>query len=109
MLSKSLVWKYCFAFSILLFGVTFSLRTLADDDGFFKNEISAGYYNKDFMDVNIKHPPSPIFWTATTKVEDGVMMMYQRNIYHTHRHFSINVGGSVSGWMRPEQDICAFS
>lgn len=97
---------------IFLLSTLISTNVYADDyefDKFLKNELSAGFYENSFMNVHIKHPPSPIYWTASTKADNGFMLMYQRNIYHTEKHFSINVGGSTSAWKRQNQTIGAFS
>lgn len=76
---------------------------------FIKNEIAIGYYNRNFMHVKIPTPPSPIFWTAPVKADRGFILMYLRNTYHTRKHFSINLGASVSQWRRHSQTIYAFS
>lgn len=74
-----------------------------------KNQVSFSFYDSNSMRVSIKHPPSPIFWTASTEPDSGFMFMYERNIYHTKKHFSINVGASFSRWELNRQDLYALS
>jgi len=76
---------------------------------FFKNEVSVGYYNKSDMNVKFPHPPSPIFWEASTKVDHGVMLMYQHLAYHTLKHFAMYLGVSTARWTRASQAIYTFS
>ena len=38
----------------------------------------------------------PIFWAGDVVAKDGNSFMYQRNVFHTHKIFSLNIGSSVS-------------
>jgi len=76
---------------------------------FLKNQISAGYFNEDLFDPDFPRPPSPIFWHAVKKMRSGVMMMYQRLLYHNHSRFSLYFGASLSRWKRFDQVIYAPS
>lgn len=76
---------------------------------FFKNEISIGYFNRNIWNPNLPRPPSPLFWGASTKVDNGFILMYQRMVYHTLKYFSISLGLSGSGWKRQNQDIFTVS
>ncbi len=76
---------------------------------FMKNEILGGYYDKSSMNVKFPHPPSPIFWNASTKVDHGIMLIYMRNIYHSQKHFAVNLGLSSARWTLSGQSIYAFS
>ena len=43
-----------------------------------------------------------IFWEGDSEVETGISMRYQRNIFHTRKIFSFDVGTSVSYWKSRE-------
>lgn len=68
----------------------------AEEWPFPKNEMELGYYNKEWMYFDCPRPPSPIFWKATLKVNDGVQLVYQRLLFHTQKRFSVYIGGAVS-------------
>ena len=104
---------------LLINGLLISLYVLAgqpDQDDrrshlipFKKNQFSVGFYTDTFMDVDLPHPPSPIFWEAPTHPDYGFIIMYQRTTYHTKRHFSLNIGASASRWVRQQQDLYTAS
>jgi len=75
---------------------------------FSKNIVSLGFY-QDSLDPKITRPPRPIIWTATAKVDHGMTFLYERNIFHTKKYLSINVGTSGSWWQRQKQSIFALS
>lgn len=73
------------------------------------NEISFGFYDRDFFTANIYHPPSPIYWKASTEANGGVTLKYQHLIFHTAKHFSTYLGSSLSGWVRGDDSIVALT
>jgi len=76
---------------------------------FLANDITAGYYGKNFFNPKIPRPPSPIFWHAFKSVDNGVMLTYQRLIFRNRKRFSLYLGGSLSRWNRTIQTIYAES
>jgi lipid A 3-O-deacylase PagL/OmpA family protein len=47
----------------------------------------------------------PIFWGGSVKVARGIAVHYDRNVFHTRRLFSLDLGTSVSYWRsRDERD-----
>lgn len=40
----------------------------------------------------------PIFWSGDLKLQNGQWVMYEKNVFHTHKVFAINVGVSVSNY-----------
>lgn len=72
---------------------------------FNKNQIDVGFYDQAFVSGNIKRPPAPIFWTAKTKADKGMTVLYEHTLYHTQKYFSLNVGGDVSWWQYPASTV----
>ncbi len=90
-------------FSTLILFVSLITMTFASNadqsiTAFHKHEITFGFYNDKQMKVNISHPPSPIFWTASDKANGGMQLTYLQMLYHTKQHFSAYWGASASGW-----------
>ncbi len=100
-----------FFFSFIFLSVAVYASDIAHSNewNFPKNQISIGYFNKNFFDPHIPRPPSPIFWHAVKSVQNGGMVMYQRLIFHNRKLFSLYVGGSLSRWVRFDQIIYAES
>lgn len=67
---------------------------------FHKNLIQVGGLNTDVFNPNINRFFTvgylPIFWTGDVKAKNGAWFMYERNIFHTHKIFSFDLGTSVS-------------
>ena len=40
----------------------------------------------------------PVFWGGLAEVEQGVSINYTRNIFHTRKTFSLDVGASIGSW-----------
>jgi opacity protein-like surface antigen len=40
----------------------------------------------------------PIFWGGNVKVDRGIAVHYNRNVFHTKKIFSLDFGASASGW-----------
>jgi hypothetical protein len=64
--------------------------------GFASNIV--GYGVNDFFSKTI-----PIFWGGDAKVERGMYLQYQRNIFHTRKVFSFDVG-ATAGWWRTDKN-----
>jgi len=75
---------------------------------FIKNQLSFGFYAKDFINIHIPEPPSPLFWKASLKVDHGVMLIYRHMLYH-RGFLSISVGSSISRWVKSNEHVYAFS
>jgi opacity protein-like surface antigen len=52
-----------------------------------------GYGVNTFLSRNV-----PVFWGGNVKVDRGVAVHYDRNVFHTRRIFSFDVGTSASYW-----------
>src|SRR5438105_10197902 len=93
------------------FVVIFSISAYAQTDEYLfpKNEVSAGFYDNDLFGSGFSRPPKPIFWSARTKARSGVTFAYERNLYHTRKWFSINLGTSFSSWNASHDNIIALS
>lgn len=67
---------------------------------FHKNLIEIGGFSTDVFNPNINKYFSvhylPIFWTGDLKTKNGFWLQYHRNIFHTHKRFSFDVGASIS-------------
>jgi hypothetical protein len=97
------------ACSLLVF---FSLAAYAEKNPnyfFPKNELSVGFYDNDFFGTHFSRPPKPIFWHAHTKATSGFTFAYERNLYHSKKWFSINLGTSFSSWNQFHNTINALS
>ena len=60
--------------------------------GFSSNVL--GYGVNDFLSQGV----IPVFWGGKVHVERGLSLSYQRNIFHTKRVFSLDIGVSASLW-----------
>lgn len=67
---------------------------------FHKNLIQFGGFNTNFFNPNVNKYFSihylPIFWTGDVHTANGAILMYERNIFHSHKLFSFDLGASVS-------------
>lgn len=75
-------------------------KTYNDHYIFHKNMIQIGGFSTDLWDLNVNKYFTvgyiPIFWSGDVKTKNGAWFMYTRNIYHTHKRFSFDVGTSIS-------------
>jgi len=55
---------------------------------------AAGYRVNHF----VAEKAVPIFWGGLAEVRDGYSVNYQRNVFHTKKFFSLDVGGSIGLW-----------
>ncbi|HLB57133.1 MAG TPA: acyloxyacyl hydrolase [Coxiellaceae bacterium] len=82
---------------------------------FHKNMIQLGGFATSVFNPNVNKYFSvhyvPIFWTGDLNTRDGVQLMYERNIFHTHKRFSFDWGMSVSTYHTSINDTAfqAFS
>lgn len=86
-----------------------SFKDILGSNIFNKNEIYAGYYDNDIMHFHLYHPPSPIFWSTSLKVDQGWILGYERNIYHTQKYLSVNLGGNLSRWEKNKESLSSIS
>jgi hypothetical protein len=66
-----------------------------------KNFIQVGYITNALgYDVNdfFTKGKVPIFWHGTIEVRSGVVLDYQRNLFHTRRFFALDWGAAISTW-----------
>jgi hypothetical protein len=54
----------------------------------------AGYGVNDFVSKG----PVPIFWGGRIEIAKGAFLRYQRNIFHTRKFFSFDIGTSFGWW-----------
>jgi Lipid A 3-O-deacylase (PagL) len=52
-----------------------------------------GYAVNTFLSTRV-----PVFWGGTVKVDRGVAVHYDRNVFHTRKVFALDLGTSVSSW-----------
>lgn len=67
---------------------------------FHKNLIQVGAFSTNMFNPNVNKYFTihyiPIFWGGDLKIKNGEWLMYERNIFHTHKIFSFDVGVSAS-------------
>ncbi len=68
---------------------------------FHKNLIQIGGFSTRVFNPNVNHYFTvggilPIFWVGDVHAKNGGWIMYQRNIFHTHKIFSFDLGLSAS-------------
>lgn len=66
------------------------------------NFIQLGFFTNAFfyweVDRYFAPPYIPVFFEADVKTRNGIYLMYERNLYHTRKTFSLDWGVSVSRW-----------
>jgi hypothetical protein len=91
-------------------GFTCNLRPLSEERvressssrfAFPRNLVQVGYASdasgfgvNDFVSAGAV----PIFWGGIAQVKQGIAVHYHRNVFHTRRLFSLDLGASVSRW-----------
>jgi hypothetical protein len=66
---------------------------------FAENLIQLNYMNKSIFDGNIADSIYlPIFFTSDITVEQGLSLIYERNVFHTSKVFSLELGASLGNW-----------
>ena len=84
----------------------FLYTSMAAEDSqfdFIKHQLSIGFYAKHVLPGHIYRPPSPIMWKSNYKADAGMMFLYEWNVFHTKKYFSINFGTSLSWWTMHSQ------
>lgn len=82
---------------------------------FHKNLIQLGEFSTDYFNPDMAKYFSvgylPIFWKGDLKIKSGGSFMYERNVFHTHKYFSLDVGASASTYLTKVNDTSfqAFS
>jgi len=64
-----------------------------------------------YWDVNkyVSSPNVPIFWDGDVKIKRGGTVMFEKNVYHTRRWFSLDWGASVSRWVAKRESTPFFA
>jgi hypothetical protein len=82
-----------------------STETLAknlDDRITFPKQVLQIAYTTNVLGYGVNHffaeGKLPVFWGGLAKVEQGLAINYSRNVFHTKRTFSLDVGASVGNW-----------
>ena len=95
-------------------GIKYNLHPLTPDkleanakgNHFFPHQLlQFGYSTKNFgYGVNnfFSKGPVPIFWGGKIHISKGAFLKYQRNIFHTKKFFSFDIGTSI-GWWQGDQ------
>src|SRR3990167_1598897 len=82
---------------------------------FHKNLIRLGTFSTAYLNPDVAKYFTvgylPIFWTGDLKIKSGDSFFYERNVFHTHKYFSLDVGTSVSNYLTKVNDTSfqAFS
>lgn len=66
-----------------------------------KHLLQVGYTTNRFgYGVNnfFSKGPMPIFWGGKIQIAKGAMIRYQKNIFHTEKFFSFDIGTSIGWW-----------
>lgn len=67
---------------------------------FHKNLIQFGGFSTNVFNPNVNKYFSihylPIFWTGDVHTRNGAIVAFERNVFHTHKIFSFDLGASVS-------------
>lgn len=89
-------------------GVIFNMRPLSAEKVqdiaqagaiFPKNLILVGYATNTFgTSVNRFVSRVKVFWGGNTEVARGITLRYQRNVFHTEKMFSLDLGASIASW-----------
>jgi|SRR3990167_904650 len=69
---------------------------------FHKNLIQAGSFSTNVFNPDINKYFTigylPVFWTGDIQAQNGEWLMYNRNIFHTHKIFSLDIGTSIADY-----------
>ena len=69
---------------------------------FQRNEIQVGGFSTSVFNPGVNKYFTvgylPIFWSGDLKTRNGGWVMYERNVFHTHKRFSLDVGTSISSY-----------
>ncbi|OGO95625.1 MAG: hypothetical protein A3F41_00595 [Coxiella sp. RIFCSPHIGHO2_12_FULL_44_14] len=96
-------------FSAILCILSSTIALSNHEYDFQKNLVSLGFYDKSVLPNNIPRPPHPLFWKSQLKADEGLNLTYERNVFHTQKYFSVNLGTSFSWWNTHSQAQLALS
>lgn len=72
----------------------------SDNYIFHKNLLRVGMFSTNWFNPNVAKYFTvgylPIFWSGDLKVKNGGSVFYERNVFHTHKYFSLDLGTSIS-------------
>ena len=76
------------------------VQVIAQSEAIFpKNLVQVGYATNTFgTGVNRFVSRAKIFWGGNTEVARGITLRYQRNVFHTKKIFSLDLGASAANW-----------
>jgi len=80
-----------------------SLATQQSSFDFKQHQISVGFFDKHVLPTDIPRPPSPIMWKSRHKADYGMTFLYEWNVFHTKKYFSVNFGTNFSWWSMQSQ------
>ncbi|OGT44681.1 MAG: hypothetical protein A3E82_05135 [Gammaproteobacteria bacterium RIFCSPHIGHO2_12_FULL_38_11] len=92
---------YAFAGFYYLFRTLHLPKSYSTNYIFHKNLIQIGGFNTHIFNPNINQYFTvkgglPIFWSGQLHTQNGATLLYERNIFHTHKIFSFDLGASIS-------------
>ncbi|MCX7121294.1 MAG: acyloxyacyl hydrolase [Gammaproteobacteria bacterium] len=92
---------YAFAGFYYLFQTLHLPKEYSTNYIFHKNLIQIGGFDTNVFNPNINHYFTvggglPIFWSGNLHTRNGAIFTYERNIFHTHKLFSFDLGTSIS-------------
>lgn len=95
--------------TLIIVSLFFSYPIASKPFDFKKNQFSAGYYDRNFLNPDIPVPPSPIFFDGEIKLENGFMLLYERLVFNTEKTFSVYLGGSFARWVFRSSELYTLS
>lgn len=101
--------KTLLSFSLAGIVVTQMTYATIDMTYFPTQQVSAGYYNNEFIHSTFPSLPKPFFWGSTHHATDGFMLSYLKSAYHSKKYFSIFWGLSFSNWNMFSCNLLALS
>ncbi|MBI2062793.1 MAG: acyloxyacyl hydrolase [Candidatus Yanofskybacteria bacterium] len=100
-------------------GIVFNMRPLSAEKVkniaqlgviFPKNLVQIGYATNTFgTGVNRFVSRAKIFWGGSHEVTHGVTLRYQRNVFHTKKIFSLDLGVSAANWRGAKNQISFYT
>ncbi|MCX7125739.1 MAG: acyloxyacyl hydrolase [Gammaproteobacteria bacterium] len=91
---------YAFGGFYYLFQTLHLPKYYSTDYIFHKNLIQIGGFSNSIFNPNVNQYFTvgylPIFWSGDVGAKNGGWLMYERNIFHTHKIFSFDLGASIS-------------
>jgi hypothetical protein len=96
--------------SMLTSGLTYTVPTAVEEEAATDDSPSSAVFPHDVLQVGyvtdgVGDGPNhfvsrtvPIFWGGLARVHQGVVLRYERNVFHTPRLFSLDWGVSLGRW-----------